>query len=427
MTLDLFTVIALTALSAFLMGASILLASRIQFSSDPCMQSLGTSCLLQSVGWGFVGLRDQVPLALSVVGSNVGLLASSLCYLHAVNVFIAGSPPGQQSAVPRLQKPLWVVCGLFCAAVAWFLWPAPNLVARIMASALCQGYIDGFCAARLLGVRPLPKSRQVVGVGFALLTLAQVFRVVMAFLEPPTSAGAAALFASQAVTLISGYVAVVMLTFLFVLMVHDRAAHDLRELVNHDYLTGVFNRSAFESFARQAIEQARRSGEALSLLLFDVDHFKNINDTHGHLTGDVALRALAELSAQKLRSQDVLGRYGGEEFAVLLPATDAQGALLVAERVRESIAEEQFRDDSTPFRLTISIGIAQFPPEGQIATEQSSAEQSSTEQRLTALFRGADAALYEAKRSGRNRTLIASGDEQSRNSKNLPRDLSREG
>ncbi len=419
MPLDLPTLVALTALSALLMGASIFLAGHTQHSSDPAMSRLGCACLVQSLGWLLVRLRGQIPDALSVVGGNAALVWASLFYLFAVNVFLDGAAKnGRGSHFPHLKlahNTLLAIGFLYAATLIYFSFPMPSIAARIVSSALFQTLIYALCAARLLqrrelptgaepstGVEPstgagLPKSQRLVGWGFLFGGALQVFRVLMVALNPPPTQELFSALASQFGAPLFAHAAVVMLTFLFVLMVHDRTARELRELVTHDYLTGVFNRSAFEGFSRQNIEQARRSGESLALLLFDVDNFKGINDTLGHLTGDVALRSLADLTAQLLRSQDVFGRYGGEEFAVLLPATDAEGARLVAERIRESVAQNEFRDGAASFPLTISIGIA----------ELGAGEKISTEERLTALFRAADAALYAAKRAGRNRTLIA--------------------
>ncbi len=403
MTLDLTTVVALTALSAFLMGASISLASHTQSTSAPSMASLGRGCLGQSLGWILVGICGQINSTILVFCGQLALLVSALCYLHAVNVFLDGAPQSdKRDATPWLKSALLVVCLPYCLALFAFTFAFPSEAARVIVIALTHGFLSTICAVRLLGARPLPflQSRRIVGFGFALVALSHLFRIVIAGIDAPPTSDATALFSvliSPTGTLLFGHVAVVMLTFLFVLMVHDRAAHELRDLVTHDYLTGVFNRSAFEGFSRQAIEQALRSGDALSLLLLDVDHFKTINDTLGHPTGDVALCTLTDLTAQKLRSQDIFGRFGGEEFAVLLPATDALGAFLVAERIRESVAENEFHDGAHAFRMTISIGIAALSSRGDL----SSAE------RLSALFRAADSALYQAKDAGRNRTIIA--------------------
>ena len=157
-----------------------------------------------------------------------------------------------------------------------------------------------------------------------------------------------------------------------------------------DALTGVANRGSFD--VRLAVEarRARDLGLPLSLILFDVDHFKAVNDDHGHETGDEVLRRLGALLQDRLRGTDFGARYGGEEFAVLLPDTDRAGAMLLAERLREAVAELRVSAGDEELTPTASFGVASFP-----------------EQPLTKLVAAADAALYEAKRAGRNRAAAA--------------------
>ncbi|RYG56484.1 GGDEF domain-containing protein, partial [bacterium] len=272
-----------------------------------------------------------------------------------------------------------------------------NLPVRIVLIAACLVYTTSLSAWRLLRGRSIPVSRRLMGIGFLVVAGSQVVRIIGTALDPPQTPELFSESLADSTTFLVGFIAVVMLTFLFALMVNDHTAQELRRLATHDSLTKTFNRSAFEGFARQAIEQSLRKGDELSLLLFDIDHFKSINDTHGHQAGDVALRQMAKLANQCLRSQDIFGRYGGEEFAVLLPGTEAAGAYLVAERIRRTLEGATFHDDGTDFCLTISGGIAQLNHTGQ----------TSTEKRLTALFRAADEALYDAKKSGRNKNLLS--------------------
>jgi two-component system, cell cycle response regulator len=160
-----------------------------------------------------------------------------------------------------------------------------------------------------------------------------------------------------------------------------------------DALTGLPNRRAFDRQFNAEFKRARRFGEALSVLLIDVDHFKHINDQHGHLVGDEVLRNLAgKLKASLPRQFDILARFGGEEFAVVLPHTDREAALHVAERLRAAVESTSIQtSDGTQF-VTISIGI------GHLAT-RASPEPMTTHD----LLDEADRCLYESKRQGRNR------------------------
>ncbi|MDX8153758.1 diguanylate cyclase [Patulibacter brassicae] len=160
-----------------------------------------------------------------------------------------------------------------------------------------------------------------------------------------------------------------------------------------DPLTGLANRRRFDELLRTAVDRAQRDGQPLSLLVIDLDHFKSINDRFGHQTGDAVLREVAWVLRDGVRGLDAPARLGGEEFGVLLPATDAEGALMLAERLRESVQRLRVvTEDGLQISVTTSIGAGTVGGLG--ATGAS-------------LVAVADGALYEAKRSGRNRTVTA--------------------
>jgi len=167
-----------------------------------------------------------------------------------------------------------------------------------------------------------------------------------------------------------------------------------------DSLTGVNNRRFFEQRLVEEVARAQRSGEPLACLFFDVDHFKAVNDEHGHPVGDQVLRVVAGIIREQLRSTDVLGRYGGEEFVALLVNAPGGAALEIAERIRVVVSEHPFviGDDKT-LHATISIGVAMLP-EACIDVD--------TEQLAEDLVDHADQGVYRAKRQGRNRVVLAS-------------------
>jgi diguanylate cyclase (GGDEF)-like protein/PAS domain S-box-containing protein len=175
----------------------------------------------------------------------------------------------------------------------------------------------------------------------------------------------------------------------------DRGARirELEQRASTDPLTRVPNRSHFLSLAAEEFARSRRYGHPLSLWMIDIDHFKAVNDTYGHHAGDVALQALGDISRQALRDWDVMGRMGGEEFAVLLPDTDTSQALLVAERLRQTIATTKVPvEPGTMTHLTISIGVA------TIRDDDGDVER---------LIDRADQALLEAKHTGRDKVCVA--------------------
>jgi diguanylate cyclase (GGDEF)-like protein/PAS domain S-box-containing protein len=170
---------------------------------------------------------------------------------------------------------------------------------------------------------------------------------------------------------------------------HKRTQRELLELSQSDPLTGVANRRCFFQRANEEFERARRFGRALSLVMLDIDHFKRVNDRWGHAAGDRVLRALCENCAQLLRKVDLLARVGGEEFAVLLPDTDLEGAWQLAERLRVGAAGRAVPEEGESIRFTVSAGVATLLPSDTLLEE---------------VLRRADRALYEAKGAGRNRT-----------------------
>jgi diguanylate cyclase (GGDEF)-like protein len=171
---------------------------------------------------------------------------------------------------------------------------------------------------------------------------------------------------------------------------------ELERLARVDQLTGVLNRGAFFDRLGTEFRRTRRYDRPLSVLMIDIDHFKSLNDRHGHATGDAVLAACARLMASSLRESDEIGRYGGEEFAAFLPETKLVDAATVAEKLRaavEALGIEPIDASGSPIHVTISVGVAGLP-DLTVADHE-------------ALVRRADDALYNAKRSGRNRIATA--------------------
>ncbi|HEX2966926.1 MAG TPA: sensor domain-containing diguanylate cyclase [Syntrophorhabdaceae bacterium] len=164
----------------------------------------------------------------------------------------------------------------------------------------------------------------------------------------------------------------------------------LIEMNTKDNLTGVFNRKAFDDQLQNEFKRFTRVSRAFSLMMIDIDYFKKVNDTYGHLCGDHVLKAFASQVASKIRSTDMLARYGGEEFLCLLPETDLENAFHLAEMLRSSIEETDFAFNDINVRITVSVGVTTMC----VGIDSSEV-----------LFKKADEALYEAKRTGRNRVV----------------------
>jgi diguanylate cyclase (GGDEF)-like protein len=154
-------------------------------------------------------------------------------------------------------------------------------------------------------------------------------------------------------------------------------------------LTGIFNRRFFELRIMEEIERARRYGTGMAVIMADIDQFKRLNDEFGHLLGDEVLRQVSSLFHQQLRKIDVVCRYGGEEFAILLTQTNAEQALAIAEKLRRLVESWQF--PGVPRTITISAGVAAFPTDGRLRDD---------------IIRAADNGLYAAKQEGRNKVCV---------------------
>jgi len=178
--------------------------------------------------------------------------------------------------------------------------------------------------------------------------------------------------------------------FVIFMLVSDRAVKAHKAAAATDPLTGMFNRRGFAEATARVIEREAEADRPVTVLIFDIDHFKSINDRFGHAAGDEILKLFAIVMTNALRMTDLSGRIGGEEFAALLPCS-MEEAVCAAERVREAFAASGIAVDETPVETTVSIGVAGGPP----GTE------------LEVLLAAADTALYQAKRGGRNRVEIA--------------------
>lgn len=166
----------------------------------------------------------------------------------------------------------------------------------------------------------------------------------------------------------------------------------LRAFMVRDSLTGLLNHTTIKSQLDVHLARVKRSGGKLAFAMLDIDHFKSVNDTYGHPTGDRVIRSLSHLLQQRLRTSDVVGRYGGEEFAVILSDTDGQSAIRVLEKIRQDFSKIRHQSEQGEFSVTISIGIADFP---------------TFNVESAALGEIADRALYDAKHGGRNRVVLA--------------------
>jgi len=167
-------------------------------------------------------------------------------------------------------------------------------------------------------------------------------------------------------------------------------ARQLSDLMSQDSLTGLLKHTHIKQQLETELSRAKRLGSTLSYVMIDIDHFKKVNDTYGHMTGDRVIKSLSRMLQHRLRKTDSIGRYGGEEFALVLPDTDINNAKIIVEEIQKQFSEIKFLYKDEEFNVTLSAGIASFP-----AIEKGAA-----------INMAADKALYKAKNQGRNCTVI---------------------
>ena len=184
----------------------------------------------------------------------------------------------------------------------------------------------------------------------------------------------------------------VLASHMAVSLANARMVKRLEELATLDGLTGLYNKRAMLEMAEQKMAASKRFNRKLSVLITDIDHFKKVNDTYGHDVGDVVIKGLGDILRRAKRNTDAVARFGGEEFVIICEETDARGAMLLAERIREELKRTVFHAKSgavaQTLQVTCSLGVATFPDAGETWEE---------------MFKAADEALYVSKRSGRDR------------------------
>ena len=171
----------------------------------------------------------------------------------------------------------------------------------------------------------------------------------------------------------------------------EEVHQNLYDSAVRDSLTNAYNKRYLADRFQQEFTYARRHDEFIHLLLFDIDHFKSVNDEHGHVVGDLVLREVSQLVTRKIRHEDIFARWGGEEFVVLMRGISVENAHLVAERLRKAIAELQVAHGDIKLSITVSMGVVSGPTENCFSPDD--------------MFRSVDTLLYQAKKSGRNRVV----------------------
>ena len=374
--LDVRTIVAITGVMACLMALVLHFQRRSYPASIQGLDHWTAAPLLAFASVVFFGLRGIIPDALSITAGN------TLLFL-AVGVQLSGTSRFFGQPLPRLFFPALLAASLI---VLWWVGIHPGQYAdRIVFICLVLSALYVWHALVIWRQPVQSFASRFTFTVLALLTLVMLTRAVTTLHAPPAS-----LFDRtpiQMIYLVSLSFGLLLLTIGAVLMASERVRQELQELVTHDSLTGALTRRALFDMGESELLRSRRNGTPLSVLMLDLDHFKAINDQHGHGVGDRVITDFVQRAHTQLRRPSILGRYGGEEFVAVLPDTDSRQAMAVAERIRSSATLQ-----SDLPRCQVSIGVASTSPQG---TET-----------LTALIDRADAALYRAKELGRNRVEL---------------------
>lgn len=385
--LEVKTVLAMNITACFLLALSLRAAIRtpLRESRDGLWFWLA-SLVVQAIAYSLLAASDAGNLVLYHVASHAVLATFLTLQAAAVFQFFGRHLNSWWHLLPGLL--VATLFGLAAGSVATL---------TIFASVFFgTAYLVLAGVASHLGEGMKSAGLRLLVAGFSIGALAYFVRGLPAIVMPEFLGGALAPDRLLVIALYLSFSVLLLTSMGFLVIQKDRAEEAATQLAITDALTGTFNRRTFLDLADKEIARSRRSAAPLSLVMLDLDHFKGINDQHGHLGGDYVLKRFVDLTKICLRQEDLLVRYGGEEFCVLLPDTDVESAAVLADRVRTAIENSSFvfRHGKTDklIRVTVSAGVAQL-------------EDDLTEE-IGSLVARADEALYAAKEGGRNQVAI---------------------
>lgn len=381
--LDIRTMMVMVSIMSLLFSGLLTLAS-LQSGLIRGMRHWALAGFLTSIA---MGLAITQPTASAqnwaVVFGAILLFISVFLQFHGVKAFKEEPCSGLISTV---------LIGIIATINIWFVIIHPDINARIVFNSMGYCVMNLLCARALL-IRIRPPQRTAywfTGTIFVVQSLFFAIRAINFIFTPPGDFSLYSNFLINPAMFLIGGCTQLCLTFGFVLMLNYRLASNLNELASIDVLTGALNRRSLEQEAAIFESLFTRTGDRLTVIFLDIDHFKWLNDNYGHVMGDTVLKQLSTVAKTIIREYDCFARYGGEEFCILLPSTSESEALLIAERLRLAYAAAFQELNNQPINSTISIGVADSSQVGLT---------------FAALSKAADQAMYHAKQAGRNRVI----------------------
>lgn len=376
--LDVRTLIVVLVFNSLIIAAS--MAVSAEFRLREGIGKWTCSLLLQAVMWVCYGMRGDWPDVATVVVPNTLFVIGTTLQVSATIDFYG-----------RRLNLLWhVVPPLLFAALFFAVLPNPTQQAVATGTVLgLSMLIAGIVVNRLADSRR--PARWMLVVGFLAAATALLLRAIFSFVDPTALRDFLAPSPIQVFTLLVCLAVMIVTSVGFMLLHKERLEETAQRLAVTDPLTGAFNRRTFLELASKEIARSQRMQTAMSLLMLDLDHFKLINDKYGHPAGDEVLRRVVDALQTCLRREDLLVRYGGEEFSILLPNVSLDQAMLLAERARQAVEKLVITIQGRNVAVTISLGAA--------------ALRRGPEDNIKLLVARADEALYSAKKAGRNRVV----------------------
>ena len=377
---DLRTLLALMLIADLILAAMLWIGSGRRLREDLALWSF--ALVAQALSFALFAIRGNpqtglVALAATLLGLSFTLQAAALL------------------SFDRRTLPAWVHTAVIAGVAA----PVALLEGDVSGATLFGGLMFGTLLA-MLGVvswqlrTPDLYARGILAASFLFGSGAFFLRAVSAlFVSDPMQGYVAPTFFQSALYLV-GYAVMLGSTLGFVLLHQERADAVARRLATVDALTGAYNRLTFQEIAAREFSRARRAGQPLSLIMLDIDRLRDVNERHGQRAGDAVLKRFAEIARAALRKEDMLVRYGGEQFLVMLPEVPGPGAVVVAGRIRRDVEIEPFGIEGMAIAVTVSAGVAARLDEGPESIEE--------------LIAHAAEALALAKRRGSNRVVALS-------------------
>ena len=389
--LDTFTLLIVATLTSLVATAVLAVVWRLNPSVGGVRQ-WATGLGLVSVGLFLISARDMgVPLLMSVVLGNALIFTGYYVSWTGNLAFLS-------LEYPKRQAFFYIVLTIFSTIMTYYTAIDNNIIVRFLFTSL---FIVFFDILNILTFWPRDKDTRYLAAGillagYGLHALVFSVRGLWSFWvlmgNDPTGLG---LVANLTYLMALGGVVIISMGFLAITT--ECLMKRVQALADQDPLTGIHNRRAFFTIAAHIWKRRDRDEETVAVLVLDLDHFKTVNDTHGHAIGDAALRHVVRLATAVLRGDDLMARFGGEEFVILLSDTTVGDARAVAERIRQVVASSPLPlPDGTLLRVTGSLGLATTVP-------------GDWQQTIDQLIDRADQALYRAKAQGRNRVCVADG------------------